>query len=804
MFKSLRSRSIFGGLVAVSLLFSIALYGRVLFERATSYGKEISIEHNELSRIVNALKSPILDIESNLYLYSLVLTDTQKLKAQLYIEEVLFQLKDLKENNLVKQNPRLVKDVDELSLISLKIETFAKTLFSMTRRDRYPALTIVADQLPPNNERFLAAFQIADFEAEELIDEPGQFNIKNKLSNLKYVWGQLISTTRVLISARTGVFGNPELAMEIVQKNLVTYSQLVDSILDELEILNEKGELGIQQASVLGDMTAVQDFRKKSLKKLIKILHSDRWRHDTPLIMEELKPLFEQAQGALTLIERRLDMMTAFNLKKTAEASRTLSQFLWLFSGFVLLVFLLMYLIFEFWLRRPIVNVAEAMGSVGRGDRNVSLDKTGLQEVDALVSAFSLMQQQINTRQQHLTSILENAGDGIITIDDKGTIESFNTAAEDIFGYREKELIGNNVKLLMPQPNQDKHDGYLKRYRDSGGSSTVMGLSRELEGQTKDGRVFPMYLTTSVIFLGSQRKFIGVIQDITEQKNYQLKLHKAKEKAERDNVEIKQKNREIQLSIDQLKQAQGQLVESEKMASLGGLVAGVAHEINTPIGIGVTATSHMVEELKVMKAMLDSGDLTQSGLEEFYQEATDATHILLNNLNRAADLVRSFKQVAVDQSSEEKRLFNVAEYLDEILLNLRPQLKKTQHEVIVDCAEDLAILSLPGAFSQIFTNLIMNSLIHAFTDVTKGVINIKISKQKNTLTIVHSDNGKGMSDDIVKNVFQPFYTTRRGDGGSGLGMHILYNLVSQTLQGRVTCSSTPGKGTEFTIEIPID
>ncbi len=804
MYSSLRSRSILGAVIVLLLMLSIALYGHFLFERATGYGQEISLEHNELSRIVNALKSPVLDLESNLYLYTLVLSDSQQQKTRLFMDEMLFQLDDLKKNNLVKKNIQLKKDVAALNTIALSIESNASTLFEMTRRDRYPALTILSDYLGPNNENFLAAFQIADYEAEELINEPAQFQIKNILNNLKYAWGQMISSTRILISARTGIFGNPDATMALVGGNLATYSRLVDELITELEKFQQQGLLGLQQASVLGEIRSVQKFRARSTQELIKILNAEVWRQDVPLILNQLKPLFEKAQAELILIERHLETLTAYNLKQTAVATRTLSNFLWLFSGFVVFIFILMYLVFEFWLRRPIVKIARAIDTVGQGRIKVKLKNTGIQEIDDLVSAFSFMQQQIASRQQRLTSILENAGESIITTDDLGLVESFNTAAEDLFGYQEKEIVGKNIKLLMPQPYQDKHDGYLKRYRDSGGSSSVMGVARELEGQRKDGTVFPLDLTTSVIFVGEQRKFIGVIQDMTAHKHDEMKLKKAKEKAELAHAIITRKNQEIQLSIDQLKETQSQLVEAEKMASLGELVAGVAHEINTPIGIGVTATSHMIEELKLMKVLLDKGELTQTNLEQFYEEAIDASTILMNNLNRAADLVRSFKQVAVDQSSEEKRLFNVAEYVREILLNLRPQLKKTRHIIQIDCAQDLSIQSMPGAISQILTNLIMNSLIHAFDENEQGKIIIKFVVESGKLCWNYSDNGKGMSPEIVKQIFNPFFTTRRKDGGSGLGLHIVYNLVTQTLHGKVGCDSKPGSGTDFNIEIPLD
>ena len=178
--------------------------------------------------------------------------------------------------------------------------------------------------------------------------------------------------------------------------------------------------------------------------------------------------------------------------------------------------------------------------------------------------------------------------------------------------------------------------------------------------------------------------------------------------------------------------------------------------------------------------------------------------IILTNLNRAAELIQSFKQVAVDQSSSELRQFQLAEYIQEILLSLRPKLKKTQIEVVVDCDPNIVIKSYPGAFSQIITNLVMNTLAHAYQPGEAGEVRIEARCQDGRLYIDFSDDGCGIPKEHQGKIFDPFFTTKRGQGGSGLGMHIVYNLVSQQLGGRLSLSSEPGVGTRFTIDIPAE
>jgi len=302
-------------------------------------------------------------------------------------------------------------------------------------------------------------------------------------------------------------------------------------------------------------------------------------------------------------------------------------------------------------------------------------------------------------------------------------------------------------------------------------------------------------------------RMIGTVQDVTEQKWAEEEIRKLNEELE-ERVEIRTGelrlvNEDLQSSLQQLKKTQEQLVQSEKMASLGGLVAGVAHEINTPVGVGVTAISHLQMKVEEYAALYHSGQLTRDDFESLLKSTTESSKIIHNNLDRAAELIRSFKQVAVDQTSNELRNFNLKGYLDEILQSLKPKLKNGAYEVTISCPEGISLYNHPGALSQVMTNLMMNSIIHGFEDCESGAINIKVSeKSDGTVHLDYSDNGKGISAENVKRIFEPFFTTRRGQGGSGLGMHIVFNLVTQTLGGQIHCSSIEGQGALFQIELP--
>ena len=276
------------------------------------------------------------------------------------------------------------------------------------------------------------------------------------------------------------------------------------------------------------------------------------------------------------------------------------------------------------------------------------------------------------------------------------------------------------------------------------------------------------------------------------------------ERVESRTRELAAANKELTEAMERLSQAQDQLIQSEKMASLGALVAGVAHEINTPVGIGVTAASHLEDKTKAMLESFHAGELKRINLEQYLGTCDDSTRMILTNLRRASDLIRSFKQVAVDRSTEERRVFRLREYVEQVLLSLRPYLKKTAITVDLDCDPELELDSYPGVFSQILTNLVLNVLQHAFDPGQAGRIGISLAVEQERLRLTFSDDGKGIAPEHLGKIFEPFFTTYRQHGGSGLGLSIVYNLVSRTLGGTILVASAPGHGTTFNITIPLD
>jgi signal transduction histidine kinase len=268
--------------------------------------------------------------------------------------------------------------------------------------------------------------------------------------------------------------------------------------------------------------------------------------------------------------------------------------------------------------------------------------------------------------------------------------------------------------------------------------------------------------------------------------------------------ELRRSKEKAEGALFELNAAQQNLIDAERLAALGGLVAGIAHEVNNPVGISLTVASSFARRAELFEAELKSDTpLRRSQLEEFVRSSRDAARQLVSNLDRAGELIRSFKQVAVDRSRAERRQFNLSEATDQIIASLRPVLKKAPITLSLEVPEGLMIDGYPGAYGQILTNLFLNATNHAFADGRAGAITISARPRgHDDVEIVFADNGAGMTPDVQRQAFDPFFTTRRNEGGTGLGLHIVYNLVTQQLGGRMMLDSRPGQGTTFRIIMP--
>jgi len=451
-------------------------------------------------------------------------------------------------------------------------------------------------------------------------------------------------------------------------------------------------------------------------------------------------------------------------------------------------------------------------------NKNLILDgrkqSTYTDELDELVYLLNKMQKRIvseltdkkraiealQQERDFSATIINSSSTVICCLDNDFNIATINPAAVILTGYSQEELHKKNWLDIFVL--DDRKQEMLTKLENNGAIHSI-----EIAMHDQMGEKNTLLWTFSAFYEGMNIKYlIGFGHDITPQKQVELEIKQLNDQLE-EKVNIRtaaltESNAQITETLEELKRTQLTLVESEKMASLGGLVAGVAHEINTPIGISVTAASFLQDEINTLQQKLKDNKLTRSYMEKLIARISESGRLLSNNLNRAANLVSSFKQVAVDQSSEACYSFKLAENVNQVITSLRHKLKQARCQVHVTCPEDLSIYSFPGSFVQIYSNLILNSLIHGFED-WEGNRDIYIELQllDKMLHINYQDTGKGIPGDIVNRIFDPFVTSKRGAGGSGLGTHIIYNIVKQLFKGDIQYVAGE-EGAHFQMQIP--
>jgi signal transduction histidine kinase len=268
-------------------------------------------------------------------------------------------------------------------------------------------------------------------------------------------------------------------------------------------------------------------------------------------------------------------------------------------------------------------------------------------------------------------------------------------------------------------------------------------------------------------------------------------------------AELRQSKQRTETAYMELRKTQDSLIEAEKLAALGALVAGVAHEVNNPVGISLTVASSLARRCEVFADEFARGELKRSRLTEFIQGNREAAMQLVSNLQRAGELIQSFKQVAVDRSHIERRVFELKELTEQVIASLRPGLNRSRVRLAFTCESGLKMDSYAGPYGQVITNLVLNAVAHAFEPGHAGLVEIRAdAEDADHVTITLSDNGRGMTPDVRRRAFEPFFTTRRGQGGTGLGLHIVHNIVTGRLGGRISISTEPGRGTSFRLVIP--
>jgi PAS domain S-box-containing protein len=395
---------------------------------------------------------------------------------------------------------------------------------------------------------------------------------------------------------------------------------------------------------------------------------------------------------------------------------------------------------------------------------------------DAIAEGRRLLQQVIDTVP------------AVINVKDKDLrYVLMNRYMAGIFGVEPQDAIGRTTGDLMSRYGAQKTDEHDKR---------VLSGTRELgfyEEEYKDSSGnMRQWLVNKLPLLdadGGIENIVTVALDIGERKRGEQEMRKARDAAES--------------ALRNLRETQNSLIEAEKLAALGRLVAGIAHEVNNPVGISLTVASALERKTAMFASEVERGNLRRSSLNDYLETSRDASSQLVANLNRAAELITSFKQVAADRNYSDQRVFDLGDLTEQVVMSLRPGLRKHNLTLNVDCQPNLSMNSYPGPYGQVLTNLFLNAVAHAFPDGKAGAVDIQVrASGKDNVEIIFSDNGVGMSMDVRRRAFDPFFTTRRDQGGTGLGLHIVYSIVTTRLGGRLDLDSEPGGGTRIQMILP--
>lgn len=380
-------------------------------------------------------------------------------------------------------------------------------------------------------------------------------------------------------------------------------------------------------------------------------------------------------------------------------------------------------------------------------------------------------------------------------VNEDTTTLDVNIAWVRLFGLDRERVIGSNGARTGIWRDPGERDRGMRILRQTGELSDYRTWMYRSNGQVE----MLCELSGRLVTLGDEKVLIMAFDDITAKHRYEENILQLNATLEQ---RVAERTQELSTTLAQLTAAQGELVRAEKMSALGSLVAGIAHELNTPIGNSLTVASTLQDHATSFSASMGQG-LTRSRLDEFVNNTRQGAGILMRGLQHAAELVSSFKQVAVDQTSLNRRTFNLASTVSEILLTLGPTIRKSNHQVECEIHADIVMDSYPGPLGQVLTNLINNALLHAFEGVPHGAVRVTASMAEDgSVHLLVSDNGSGIPQAHLARVFDPFFTTKLGQGGSGLGLNIVYNLVTKTLGGTVHVASEVGHGATFRMVLP--
>lgn len=539
--SSLYARFLWISVPMALMIIGIIYYSQDLANNAAFNSLQAIKDNNYHKKFADKIDGHLQTIEKQIYRHTVYHDNESRESVNDEILELKSTLTNLSDHLKNKHHhfggDDLKKQAETLTLLqknTQRIETYISYYYHVIDdvKLRYPGMTVLLNELLIHNTNFLQAVDEALVDFQQTAEAHRNREVEDIFNRARYTWVQQVSWFRLFVANRSGIFGSPEESMKLNLKNRKIYMSQVGQYLDKLNILKKNNELDLQAEESLEVMNSAYREYQKYFKKAKQIYVSDEWRADYPFLSKFVQPSFTKATALLAEYEKYIVVATNDTLEQSHKIAEKITVSLWLVTFVVLLVFLAAYFMFENLLRKPIQQIAVALDAEAKGESFSPLMDSKTTETQMLIDAFHNMQEQVHSRQSRLTSILENAAEGIITIDDKGNIESFNSAAEKLFGYDDTEVIGKNISILIPSPVRDGHDKlFNKAINEHEGERFELQL--EVTAAKKNGKTFPISIKISELVIAGRSIFTAIVEDISEQK---AMIENLRELAEHDSL----------------------------------------------------------------------------------------------------------------------------------------------------------------------------------------------------------------------------------------------------------------------------
>ncbi len=511
---SIRWRFVVTAMLLAALALPAIFYTQNQVRQVSQDSSQLVQEHRDLGWVLNSLKDALQVAESSIYQYPLLLDDSSYRKVVARVAEVKLQSNNINDHYVVQRYPRFGDFAANLDFVLNRLEKETTHMLKVASNveERFPAAPILINKLLPANLKFIQAIELAMSEAAEHVDSPDQQEVIRVLEDLRYTWAQQISSVRIFIANRSGVFGQPKKSMALNKSNREIYARRVDELIKQLKEYDDVGKLGFQASQSLTMLEEAKMTYDKNFIRAVKIYASKNWRADLPILQNEIRPTLDQAWGIIELMQEELDDLAQKNMMKALGTADTLSNIIWFFAGFMGLLLFLAYLVFEMRIRRPLLEVSKALDAAGRGENYLPVLHAPTQETKLLVTAFNHMQGQVRSRQIRLQSILDNAAEGIITIDEYGVVETFNNAAQKLFICDALQALGKPIEDLVRFPKDSAYSNFLELVKSpvlkEGMQETTVTVLRS------DHSSFPMAIKCNRMEVEGRLLYTAIVEDI--------------------------------------------------------------------------------------------------------------------------------------------------------------------------------------------------------------------------------------------------------------------------------------------------